>query len=213
MSGAHALAALGLAVSVLAVLIQFPLGIRSMMEAGMSMPGAVIAFFSYFTILTNIFAALVYLAALSGGRMAFFRRPATRACALVSIVVVGIVYHFLLAGLWNPQGIRYVTDVMLHYAAPALMLVWWVACGRSGTLSWTVLPSLLAYPALYVVYVLVRAPIAGKVPYPFLDFWTNGWGSVAWSALGIAALFGTFGALAILADRHLPKQPPDRTPA
>lgn len=213
MSGARAVAAAGLAVSALAVLIQLPLGVQRMTEAGMSTPGAIVAFFSYFTILTNIFAVLVYAAALSARRMAFFGRPAVRACAVVSIVVVGLVYHFVLSQLWAPQGLRYATDIMLHYAAPVLMLAWWLAYGRSGSLSWATLPVLLGYPAGYFAYVLIRAPIAGQVPYPFLDYWTNGWSAVARSALGIAALFVILGALAILADRHSIKRLPDRTPA
>lgn len=213
MRAARALAALGLAVSAIAVIVQLPLGIERMTAAGMSGPGAVVAFFSYFTILTNIFACLVYAAALSDGRLSFFRRPVVRACAAVSILVVGIVYHFLLAQLWSPQGIRYVTDLMLHYAAPALMLAWWLTCGRSGALSWADLPKLLVYPIVYLAYVLARAPIAGQVPYPFLDHSANGWGPVVQTALGITALFLILGALAIALDRHFANRLPDRTPA
>jgi hypothetical protein len=213
MKADRTLAALGLAVSALAVLIQFPLGMGRMMAAGMSGPGAVVAFFSYFTILTNIFACFVYAAALWDARLPFFRRPAVRACAAVSIVVVGIVYHFLLAQLWAPQGIRYVTDLMLHYVAPVLMLAWWLACGRSGTLAWTDLPKMLVYLIVYLAYVLARAPIAGQVPYPFLDYWTSGWGAVVQTALGITALFLFLGALAIALDRHFANRLPDRTTA
>lgn len=211
MSAARAFAALGLAVSAIAVVVQLPLGVQQMTAAGMSGPGAVVAFFSYFTILTNIFACLVYAAALTDGRLSFFRRPVVRACAAVSILVVGIVYHFLLAQLWSPQGIRYVTDLMLHYAAPALMLAWWLAGGRSGALAWADLPKLLVYPVAYLAYVLARAPVTGQVPYPFLDHSANGWGPVVQAVLGITALFLILGALIIALDRHSANRLPDRT--
>lgn len=213
MRAGRALAALGLAVSAAAVAVQLPLAVASMTAAGMSMAGAVVGFFSYFTVLTNILACLVYAAALSGGRLSFFRRPAVRACAAVSIAVVGIVYHFVLARLWDPQGIRHLTDVMLHYAAPALMLVWWVGWGRSGRLAWADLPKLLVYPLAYLAYALARAPVAGHVPYPFLDAAANGWASVGRAALAVAALFVLLGALAIAFDRHFANRLPDRTPA
>ena len=213
MKGARALAALGLGVSAIAVIVQLPLGVARMTAAGMSTPGAVVAFFSYFTILTNIFACLVYAAALWNPRLSFFRRPVVRACAAVSMLVVGIVYHFLLAQLWDPQGIHYFTDIALHYAAPALMLIWWIVYGRSAMLTWADLPKVIVYPIIYVAYVLARAPIAGQVPYPFLDYRANGWGHVAQTAFAITALFLLLGAIAIALDRHFVNRLPDRTPA
>lgn len=213
MRASRALAALGLAVSAFGVIVQLPLGIGRLTGGGMSMPGAIVAFFSYFTILTNIFVVLVYAAALSGGRPAFFNRPVVRAGAAVAIVAVGIVYHFLLAALTNPQGLDFVTDIMVHYAAPVLMLVWWLAFGRSGALAWTDLPKLLGYPIVYLAYVLARAPIAGHIPYPFLDYRENGWGAVVQTSLGITVLFLLLGALAIAVDRRFANRLPDRTTA
>jgi hypothetical protein len=44
------------------------------------------------------------------------------------------------------------------------------------------------FPALYLVYALVRGPIAGWYPYPFLDpTMVGGYGGVALYCVGILA--------------------------
>ncbi len=80
-----------------------------MLDAGAppAMLGAVITYFSFFTILTNFLVALVFTAAhcvqpLRGGSC--FSRPSVQASTAVYIAIVGIVYQLLLRQLWNPQG-------------------------------------------------------------------------------------------------------------
>jgi hypothetical protein len=70
-------------------------------------------FFSFFTILTNLLAAL----ALTGPALApdgavgrWSRSEGVRAAVAMYIVVVGVVYHLLLAQTWNPQGWQKVAD-------------------------------------------------------------------------------------------------------
>jgi hypothetical protein len=54
-----------------------------------------------------------------------------------------------------------------------------------------------------LAYVLARAPIAGEVPYPFLDVAKNGAAGVAVSALGITGLFLVLCIVAVLADHGI----------
>ena len=202
MSGALHL--LGILIGVVAVVVQFFLAVDVHTSAGMSLGGAVVKFFSFFTILTNIFVVLVHASGVMPGRLAFFARPRVEATAAVAITIVGIVYHLLLAELWDPQGLQKATDIMLHYAAPIVMVVWWLGFGRSGRLRWSDIPVFLIYPFVYLGYVLLRAPVAGEVPYPFLDFWQNGWPSVITMIAGILAMFIVAAAFAVAADRYLP---------
>ncbi|MBO6719545.1 MAG: Pr6Pr family membrane protein [Rhizobiaceae bacterium] len=195
---------IGVLLGVSAVIIQFWLAIGRFTVEGLSVAASVVRFFAFFTILTNIFVVLVHAAGLFAGRFAFFRRPLVVRSALVAIAIVGIVYHLLLAQLWNPQGLQYVTDIMLHYAAPVLMIVWWIAYGRTGDARWRDIPLMLAYPIVYVCYIFVRAPLAGEVPYPFLDYLENGWPHVLQMIAAILALFVAVSALAVAADRFLP---------
>ncbi|MFC5583653.1 Pr6Pr family membrane protein [Nitratireductor kimnyeongensis] len=202
----------GLVVGLLALVVQFTLTIPASMEAGRSLVGSIVHYFSYFTILTNILVVLVHLAALSGAPR-FFKKASVRAGVAVAILLVGLVYWLLLSAIWEPKGLFLICDVALHYVAPALYLVWWLLAGTDGSLSWRHLPLWLAYPLLYVTYVLVRAPIAGEVPYYFLDARLNGWPSVLVYLAVILLTFAFLGRIAMLVDRLIASGKPSRANA
>lgn len=204
----RALAALGLVVGLAGLAAQVAWSVPAYVEAGRSVPGAIVAILGYFTILTNIAALLVYLAALAG-RPALLARPGARAAVAMSIAVVCIVYHFVLASLWQPQGLLLFADTTLHYATPLLYLVWWLAFGRSGTSRWTDLPWWLTYPLAYLAYALANGALTGVYPYPFIDVGAEGVANVAISVGIMLALFAVVGLVVICADRMLP--PPRST--
>ncbi len=203
---ARALNLIGIAVGLFAIVVQFGIAVDRFTDEGISLGGAIVKFFSFFTVLTNMFAVAVHAAALSGTRLAFLRRPIVVLTAAVAITIVGIVYHVLLAALWDPQGMQKITDILLHYVAPALLVAWWIAYGRSGTARLADIRYVLIYPLAYLGYVLVRAPIAGEVPYPFLDYRQYGWPHVLQMVVIILALFLAVSALAVVADRFLPSR-------
>ena len=67
-----------------------------------------INFFSYFTILTNILAALAMtlpVIAPDSSAGAYFARPSVRTALATYIIVVGITYHLILRHEWNPEGL------------------------------------------------------------------------------------------------------------
>ncbi|WP_048647901.1 Pr6Pr family membrane protein [Nitratireductor soli] len=192
----------GLAIGLLALVLQFSLTIPASMAAGRSLAGSVVFYFSYFTILTNILVVLAHAAALFG-KPAFFARPGVRAGIAVAIAAVALIYWALLSAIWEPQGLFLLCDVLLHYVTPAIFVLWWLTAGADGSLSWRHIPLWLAYPVAYAVYVLLRAPIAGEVPYPFLDASVIGWPSVLFTLVGVALLFALLGRLALTADRLL----------
>jgi hypothetical protein len=192
----------GLATGLVALVLQFAITIPASMEAGRSLAGSLVFYFSFFTILTNIGAVLVHCAALSG-RPAAFETSTMRAGMAVAIAVVAIVYVTVLARLWQPQGLSLICDVLLHYVTPAIYLVWWLAAGADGTLRWRAVPLFLAYPLAYLAYIMARLPFAGEVPYPFLDIGTRGIRGVALSSLAMLALFLVLSVLVVLADRGL----------
>lgn len=192
----------GVVIGLFALTLQFAITVPASIENGRSLGGSIIYYFSFFTILTNILVVLTHLAAL-GGRPAFFRRPEVRAGVAVAIAAVGLVYYLLLADLWRPQGLFLLCDMLLHYAAPALFLAWWLLAGADGSLRWRHIPYWLAYPVGYLLYVLARAPVAGEVPYPFLDARVLGFGEILLTVGAIALLFLVLGSLAVLVDDFL----------
>ena len=61
----------------------------------------------------------------------------------------------------------------------------------------------MLYPVAYLAYALARAPLAGEVPYPFLDVAKDGAVSVAISALAITGLFLVLCIVAVLVDNGI----------
>lgn len=205
-----ALAISGLAVGTFAVLLQAGLTIPLRMENGHGFFEAVIFFLSFFTVLTNIVAIAVYAASLLPARLsmlAAMNRPVARACVAACISVVGLVYATVLAKIWAPQGLFWLCDVLLHYAAPILYLIWWIGYGRDGSLRWSDTPKFLAAPLLYLAYAIIRGSLTGAYPYPFVDVESLGAAKVAINCVIVATLFMVFSLFAVVLDRTLKSRP------
>ena len=84
---------------------------------------------------------------------------------------------------------------------PVLFVLWWLVAGADGRTRWSDISWWMAYPIAYLAYALARAPIAGEVPYPFLDVAKNGAASVALAALVVTGVFLVLCILAVLADK------------
>jgi len=137
-----------------------------------SLIGALVTFFSFFTVLTNTLAATVLTCAVtsrdSAGRR-WFLKPAVQTGVTASIVVVGLAYNLLLRHLWHPQGFQWLADELLHDVMPVLFVVYWWCCVRKGTLRWWDGLPWAIYPVVYFAYVLLRGHLIGVYPYPFFD--------------------------------------------
>jgi hypothetical protein len=147
----------------------------------------------YFTILTNLGVAALM------GATALGYRPSARVQGglVLAILMVGLVYHVLLARLWAPQGLAWWADQGLHTATPVLMLGWWLTLGDRRVV-WRDLPAWLIWPAVYAAYALTRGTLTGFWPYPFLDATQLGWPQVALNTAGMVLAFATLG-LALIA--------------
>ncbi len=154
----------------------------------------------YFTILTNVLVAVVMLRAAGGVA------PGTGLAGTValSMIVVPLIYHTLLARLWAPAGMAWWADQGLHSAAPALTLVWWLrTAGMRGPARWRDLAVWLIWPAGYLVYAMLRQAATGFVAYPFLDIAALGVSRVAVNSVAVLAVFLCAGAGLVLLSRRL----------
>ncbi len=151
----------------------------------------------FFTILTNALVAVHMLAV-----ALHWRIGASRAAGLLlSIAAVGIVYHLLLARLWNPQGLAWWADLGLHTGVPLAYGLWWLALAPKEVATRD-LPGWLIWPAVYCVYALTRGALTGFWPYPFLDAGALGWPRVTLNIAGLLAAFALGGwAILTLARR------------
>ena len=175
----------GLGVLVLGTQIMLSLG-----RTGMGLGATLWALAAFFTILTNaLMAATMLTIAVTGRRLSF----GWMTMVTQSMIVVGVVYHLLLAHLFNFSGLRWWTDQALHTILPAIMLWFWLMettrhDPRGGRpLLW------LIWPAGYAVYAMVRGALTGWYPYPFLNVGQLGIGAVATNMAAMVVGFAVLG--------------------
>ena len=176
----------------LALTLQLVLSMRLAYRSDeLSLGAALVNYFGYFTILTNLFVAWVATAELFDVRWPWKSPLAKRSalgCATASIAFVGIAYHLLLRNIWSPQGLQRLADLGLHYLVPALAVFHW-ALHRGPRLPvrspflWCI------YPAAYFAYALIRGVWLGSYPYPFIDVNALGYARVGIHALALLAAF------------------------
>jgi hypothetical protein len=174
---------------------------KSMADAG----SASVRFFSFFTILTNLIAAvalLVPVAAPSSGAAGFLTRPAVRTAITGYMIMVGVVYYLLLAGLSQRGGLPLLIEHMLHALTPPLFLLDWLLFVDKRRLDWRLGLRSLGYPLAYIAYTLAHGAATGWYPYPFLDVAEIGYTRVAANVAALVAVYVVLtAALAALGQR------------
>ncbi|UWQ18514.1 Pr6Pr family membrane protein [Jannaschia sp. M317] len=139
----------------------------------------------YFTILTNLLVALMLTAVVLRRAVA----PAILLALTISILIVGAVYHVLLAHLVDHQGSEALADQGVHTVVPILTVLWWLAFAPKPPLTlrdpliWAV------WPLIYCVYILIRAAGDGVYPYFFLNLPELGATRLSMNVAGLAVLF------------------------
>lgn len=180
------------------------LGFR--LERGQPLGVAVWSMAGFFTILTNVLMAATMLTIAATGRRLSF---GWMSMVTLSMIMVGLVYHVLLAQHMSFTGRRWWIDQALHTILPAFMLWYWLMeSSRNGVrggqpLFW------LAWPAAYGVYALLRGAIGGRYPYPFLNVATLGMAQVAVNMAILVAFFALFAYLLNAIGRRMPLRSQD----
>lgn len=171
---------LGLLLGVAALILQISITIPLRLEQGDNIAIALIFYFSFLTILTNLTLVLIYASEHWPRQwLSWFRSPVTRGMMAALMVLVCAFYHFILAPTWQPQGLSLVADIALHYVAPIYYVAWWVVFARHGQLKFAVIPVMLVPPVVYLVYAMARGAITGLYPYPILEANRVGYAQVA----------------------------------
>jgi hypothetical protein len=125
-------------------------------------------YFSYFTVLSNLFAvAMLLYGALRPARERSRTVELLRGAAVVYILTTGVVYLLLLSG--HAPAYPWV-NAILHYLMPVAVTLDWLLDplrvrldpARTAVL-W------MAFPLLYVLYTLARGAIVGWYPYFFVN--------------------------------------------
>ncbi|HTV85135.1 MAG TPA: Pr6Pr family membrane protein [Dyella sp.] len=160
------------------LLLQLYLSIRMVQAHGRTVMYGLMLYLGFFTVLTNILAALAVTLPLLAPRSAagrLFSRQEAIGWVTASIVFVGVAYYVLLRKLWSPQGLQWLADVSMHYAVPLLFLLYSLTVLRGAALRWWVPLRWSLYPVAYFAYALVRGAVVGSYPYAFIDAATLGY--------------------------------------
>jgi hypothetical protein len=198
-------AAVGALLGWFALALQLYLMLAQSPPSGVARLGAVITFFSFFTILTNLLVAVVFTAVAFRPQMAWGEwlcSPSVQAGTAVYIAIVGIVYQLLLRQLWNPQGAQWLADVLLHSIIPVGYVLYWLLFAPRAGLTWKHALAWLVYPGVYLVYILARGAVSHVYPYPFVDVNQLGYSGVLVRAAMLLVVFLGMGLLVVAVGRR-----------
>ncbi|MDB5175675.1 MAG: hypothetical protein JWM81_533 [Candidatus Saccharibacteria bacterium] len=128
-------------------------------------------FFSYFTSLASIFAALVLL---YGAANVYNHKRATRqyellrGSSVLCVTVVLLIFGFILRDRGGGMLLPWV-DIMLHYVLPVIAITHWFL--YPPTIKITVKQALpwLAFPAVFLVYSIIRGAMTSWYAYSYID--------------------------------------------
>ena len=136
---------------------------------GVGVGTRLIRLFSYFTIQSNLIclAAAITLA-LNPHRDGRVWRV-LRLDSLLGIVITGLVYDLLLAGIVDLSGVGLAVTIGLHYIAPWWTLLGWLLFGPRPRIDARTIPLAFIWPAAWIGYTFLHGAITGWYPYPFLD--------------------------------------------
>ena len=160
-----------------------------------------VEFFSYFTILSNMLAAVALTAPLAAppSRLAAWSEESgPRAAIATYLAITAVVYHTMLAWQWDPQGLRKVSDTLLHTITPIAFLMDVALRGGHGPARWIVAAKAMAFPALFGAWTLVHGALTTWYPYPFMNVAKRGYPKVLLTMVEMSVAFA-LGALIFIA--------------
>jgi hypothetical protein len=167
-------------------------GVVTQMAIAVANHHDMLSLFNYFTILSNLFASVVFI--ISAVRLLKGRAPtksddAIRGASIVYMIFVGIVFTTLLREVELGNLMPWVNTVH-HYIMPVAVIIDWVLQPPRSKISLKTTYAWMLFPAAYVVYSLVRGAIVGFYPYPFFNpDIQNGYGGVALYCAGMLGAF------------------------
>lgn len=145
--------------------------------------------FAFFTVQSNLIVGVTcLLLAIKLERTSIVFRVA-RLIGVVAIAVTGLVYHVALRGLLDLDSWALAADMILHTVVPIVAVVGWLRFGPRGLTSKTVVRWTMVFPAVYMVFTMIRGEIVGFYPYPFADVGVLGYVRVVVNGLWITLIF------------------------
>lgn len=132
---------------------------------------------TYFTLMSNVAATVYYLlAAIHQAKHKTTLAPAAKGAILMCMTVTCLVYHFMLNGRFEMQGTIMISNILLHYVAPIVLVADWILFDDKGRYSVKSALCWLLAPLGYLVFVVIAVglgahlgPYGEAYPYFFMD--------------------------------------------
>jgi len=155
----------------------------------------------YFTIWVNItLGILLVLSSLRGYWKSF---QFVTAC-VVWMLIVGGIYHSVIAPVHNPIGWDALVNFVHHTIAPITFLLIWLLTSPRKKISKHQPIYWLSYPAIYSAYAILRGTMYdGYFPYPFLNPDFLGWSFLLLFMLGSTILLIVLGYVSLWCNQCL----------
>jgi hypothetical protein len=190
---------LGLVIGAVALIAQFIVSMQNYLDAG-----ALGAFFIYYTILTNIALVLVYLSELTEWRwLELFRKLDVTGMMVANILLVVTFFHFYLRDPIPLNGVSWWSNLVLHYLAPLIYIVWWLVAVPHGPLVVKRVPVMLLPTFIYFLVAMARGAWTHEYPYPILNVVKLGYGRVLLNAVAMTLALGCLMLVVIAIDEIL----------
>jgi hypothetical protein len=174
------------AVTAIVVIVAIAYQAWVIIDSGLFRP---LRFFAFFTILSNLFGAVLWLYLAARWRRTRTRLDdLLRGAATLYLTVTFIVVVVLLGGAELSLSDR-IVDFIVHKAFPVLVVIDWLIDPPETDLRMQDLAYWLIFPVIWVVLTLIRGAVDGWYPYPFLDPDNGGYRSVAYHVAAIVAGF------------------------
>jgi hypothetical protein len=186
------------AVTALIVIVAIAYQIKVIVDSGLFRP---LRFFAFFTILSNLFGAILWLYLAATWRRTRTRRDdLLRGAATLYLVVTFVVVVLLLGGAELSLSDQ-IVDFVVHKLFPVLVVIDWLVDPPETDLRMQDVALWLIFPLVWVILTLIRGAADNWYPYPFLDPANGGYRSVAYHVVVIFAGFLVIaGAIVALGD-------------
>jgi hypothetical protein len=189
----------------LALLLQLWITVEDAQRTGAPLLRALTDYFLYFTTLTIAFCGMVLTVwafpRWDGRVIRFFRRHGTTTGATVSLILVGLIHHFMLRPLATAEGLARLSEIALHYVVPILFTGFWWEYVPRGALAMRDIPRWMIFPASYAVYAFVRGIVLHHYQYPFVDVTALGLSTAVRNAGLTVLVFVAVAIMLVLVNR------------
>jgi hypothetical protein len=160
--------------------------------------------FSFFTIQSNILLLIVAATlAVNPERDGRLWRV-VRLDAVLGIIITGLVYATVLAGVANPTGAGWWSNLGFHYVAPWWALLGWLLFGPRSRMDGRTLGWAVVWPVLWIGYTFAHGAVTDWYPYPFVGVTEIGYGAAVRNMAFVVLIGVLFGAMLWGLDRRVP---------